>query len=388
MSNTLISKMDKNILTNVEGPVFVNRKDPSKPVLKSMIFYGYFIRYFDFEYGQMFVVTDLLTQYCKNNNKGRIQFNHFLRLDSTSKVIDILANTESDEKSHHLKTQVKVNKNLNIKGIIEINEDIKDYDIDSNITSKTYIICEKLLNLCLIWIDPVFAVQVSSFLEACRKQYYEQLVTKYQCNIKYLTDKTETLSNDNKSLITANQQLTVMYNTALNRSVKNISKESFCSYIYVRGFVYDEFKTSVIISHGFRNQLQLPANIRNTTLVLINNMPSGHQYRNQIKNKILDVLEDYDGVEYISDDEAMTVVSKNKSDTYVNTFAIPVEKYTNFSMIILDIEGHYKGRQPSFDFKISIPNNELVLDFIDMSNDLVITNHWNEAFIRNYNDLN
>ena len=120
MSNTLISKMDKNILTNVEGPVYTNHIDPSKPVLKSMMFYGYNIKYFDFEYGQMFVVADLLTQYCKNNNKGRIQFNHFLRLDSTSKVIDILANIESDEKSHHLKTQVKVNKNLNIKGIINI----------------------------------------------------------------------------------------------------------------------------------------------------------------------------------------------------------------------------------------------------------------------------
>ena len=388
MSNTLISKMDKNILTNVEGPVFVNRKDPSKPVLKSMMFYGYYIRYFDFEYGQMFVVSDLLTQYCKNNNKGRIQFNHFLRLDSTSKVIDILANIESDEKSHHLKTQVKVNKNLNIKGIIEINEDIKDYDIDSNITSKTYIICEKLLNLCLIWIDPVFAVQVSSFLEACRKQYYEQLVTKYQCNIKYLTDKTETLSNDNKSLITTNQQLTVMYNTALNRSVKNISKESFCSYIYVRGFAYDEFKTSVIISHGFRNQLQLPANIRNTTLVLINNMPSGHQYRNQIKSKITDILADYDGDEYITNDNTMSLVLKNKSDTYVNTFEIPVEKYTDSMMIILDIDGKYKGKHPSFDFNTSVPNNELVLDFIDMSNSLIVDNHWNEAFVKNYNDLN
>ena len=277
--------------------MFVNRKDPSKPVLKSMMFYGYYIRYFDFEYGQMFVVSDLLTQYCKNNNKGRIQFNHFLRLDSTSKVIDILANIESDEKSHHLKTQVKVNKNLNIKGIIEINEDIKDYDIDSNITSKTYIICEKLLNLCLIWIDPVFAVQVSSFLEACRKQYFNNILSTRNNNIKQLTLENNDLHTEIERLNNDNKALTLHCNTALNRSVKNISKESFCSYIYVRGFVYDEFKTSVIISHGFRNQLQLPANIRNTALVLINNMPSGHQYRNQIKNKMLDVLEDYNGVE-------------------------------------------------------------------------------------------
>ena len=87
MSNTLISKMDKNILTNVEGPMFVNYKDPSKPVLKSMMFYGYFIRYFDFEYGQMFVVADLISQYCKINNKGRINFTDYLRLSTTSVII-------------------------------------------------------------------------------------------------------------------------------------------------------------------------------------------------------------------------------------------------------------------------------------------------------------
>ena len=146
MSNTLISKMDKNILTNVEGPVFVNRKDPSKPVLKSMMFYGYFIRYFDFEYGQMFVVSDLLTQYCKNNNKKRYRFVDFLKMDTTQKIIDVLYENINDVKSHHLNISDVSTNNLNVKGIIEINEDIKDYGI--NIKTKTYIICEKLLNLC------------------------------------------------------------------------------------------------------------------------------------------------------------------------------------------------------------------------------------------------
>ena len=174
----------------------------------------------------------------------------------------------------------------------------------------------------------------------------------------------------------------------MNRSVKNISKESFCSYIYVRGFVYNEFESKVIISHGFRNQLQLPSNIRNTTLVLINNMPSGHQYRNQLKTRILDILEDYDGEEYTVNDETMSLVLKNKTNIYYNnTFAMPADNYTNFMMIILDINGHYKGKQPSFDFKISAPNNELILDFINMSNDLVVTDHWNETFIKTYIDL-
>ena len=312
--------MDKNILTNVEGPVYTNRKDPSKPVLKSMMFYGYFIRYFDFEYGQMFVVSDLILQYCKNNNKKVKRFNDFLILDTTQDFLDILIENGNYKISGNLKSTDVSTNNLNVKGIIEINEDIKDYGI--NIKTKTYIICEKLLNLCLIWIDPVFAVQVSSFLEACRKQYFNNILTIRNNNIKQLTLENNDLHREIERLNNDNKALTLHCNTALNRSVKNISKESFCSYIYVRGFVYDEFKTSVIISHGFRNQLQLPANIRKTALVLINNMPSGHQYRNQIKSKMLDVLGDYDGEEYIANDNAMTLVLKNKSDTYVNTFAI------------------------------------------------------------------
>lgn len=103
MSISLISKMDKNILTNVEGPVYTNRIDPSKPVLKSMMFYGYFIRYFDFEYGQMFVVSDLLTQYCKNNNKKRYRFVDFLKMDSTQKIINVLCENINDVSSRHFK---------------------------------------------------------------------------------------------------------------------------------------------------------------------------------------------------------------------------------------------------------------------------------------------
>ena len=360
MSNTLISKMDKNILTNVEGPVYTNRKDPSKPVLKSMMFYGYYIRYFDFEYGQMFVVSDLLTQYCKNNNKKRYRFVDFLKIDSTQKIIDVLCENINDVKSRHLNNSDVSLNNLNVKGIIEINEDIKDYGI--NIKTKTYIICEKLLNLCLIWIDPVFAIQVSSFLEACRKQYFNNILTARNNNIKQLTLENNDLHREIERLNNDNKALTLHCNTALNRSVKNISKESFCSYIYVRGFVYDEFKTSVIISHGFRNQLQLPANIRKTALVLINNMPSGHQYRNQIKSKITDILADYDGEEYIANDNTMSLVLKNKSDTYVNTFEIPVEKYTDSMMIILDIDGKYtvivylcfNGKLKIEDFQFSV----------------------------------
>ena len=386
MSNTLISKMDKNILTNVEGPVYTNHIDPSKPVLKSMMFYGYNIKYFDFEYGQMFVVADLILQYCKNNNKSRINFTNFLRLNKTKDVIRVLTEEYYTRNSIYYKNLNDDFNKINIPRIIEYNSDIKYYKIFVRV--DTYVICEKLLNVFLTWLDPNFATKASHFLEYHLHHYFQNNLNIYETSIKQLTNDTKELHKEIERLNNDNKALTLHCNTALNRSVKNISKESFCSYIYVRGFVYDEFKTSVIISHGFRNQLQLPANIRNTTLVLINNMPSGHQYRNQIKNKMLDVLEDYNGVEYISDDEAMTIVSKNKSNTYVNTFAIPVEKYTNSTMIILDIDGKYKGKHPSFDFKISIPNNELVLDFIDMSNSLIVDNHWNEAFVKNYNDLN
>ena len=386
MSNTLISKMDKNILTNVEGPVFVNYKDPSKPVLKSMLFYGYYIRYFDFEYGQMFVVADLISQYCKINNKGRINFTDYLRLSTTSVIIEELT-AEVNSGNPLLNDNLQnTSRKFDVCGIIEYNTDIKYYGI--GIKTDTYIICEELLNTFLIWLDPKFAIKVAHFLKYYRHESIKNNLTIHQNNIKQLTLENNDLHEEIERLDNDNKALTLRCNTALNRSVKNVSKESFCSYIYVRGFIYNEFESKVIISHGFRNQLQLPANIRNTALVLINNMPSGHQYRNQIKSKILDVLEDYDGDEYIANDESMTLVSKDRSNIfYNNTFTIPVDKYTKFTMIILDIDGHYKGRHPSIDFKISIPNNELVLDFIDMSNDLVITDHWNEAFIKSYTDL-
>ena len=386
MSNTLISKMDKNILTNVEGPVFINYKDPSKPVLKSMMFYGYFIRYFDFEYGQMFVVSDLLTQYCKLNNKSRITFNDYLKTNNAKSMIKILT---KELGMVNLPSSTDIQNNIlsyNVKGIMEIIDYLDEYKI--GIKTKTRIICNDLLNTFLIWLDPEFAFKVSQFLKYCRQSYLQNNLNIYKTSIKQLSDENNDLHGEIERLDNDNKALTLRCNTALNRSVKNVSKESFCSYIYVRGFIYNEFESKVIISHGFRNQLQLPANIRNTALVLINNMPSGHQYRNQIKSKMLDVLEDYDGDEYIANDESMTLVSKDRTNMfYNNTFTIPVDKYTKFTMIILDIDGHYKGRHPSIDFKISIPNNELVLDFIDMSNDLVITDHWNEAFIKSYTDL-
>ena len=385
MSITLISKMDKNILTNVEGPVYTNHRDPSKPVLKSMIFYGYNIKYFDFEYGQMFVVADLISQYCKHNNKSRINFTNFLRLNKTKDIIRVLTEEFNARNLMHYEYSENSTGNINISCIIEYNTDVKYYKI--GILTDTYIICEELLNIFLMWLDPNFAVKVSYFLKYCRQLYSQNNLNIYKSSIKQLTNDTKELHEEIERLNNDNKALTLHCNTALNRSVKNISKESFCSYIYVRGFVYDEFKTSVIISHGFRNQLQLPANIRNTTLVLINNMPSGHQYRNQIKSKITDILADYDGDEYITNDNTMSLVLKNKSDTYVNTFEIPVEKYTDSMMIILDIDGKYKGKHPSFDFNTSVPNNELVLDFIDMSNSLIVDNHWNESYIKNYNDL-
>lgn len=386
MSITLISKMNKNILTNVEGPVFVNYKDPSKHVLKSMMFYGYFIRYFDFEYGQMFVVSDLLTQYCKLNNKSRITFNDYLKTNNAKSMIKILT---KELGMVNLPSSTDIQNNIlsyNVKGIMEIIDYLDEYKI--GIKTKTRIICNDLLNTFLIWLDPEFAFKVSQFLKYCRQSYLQNNLNTYKTSIKQLSDENNDLHGEIERLDNDNKALTLRCNTALNRSVKNVSKESFCSYIYVRGFIYNEFESKVIISHGFRNQLQLPANIRNTALVLINNMPSGHQYRNQIKSKMLDVLEDYNGDEYIANDESMTLVSKDRSNMfYNNTFTIPVDKYTKFTMIILDIDGHYKGRHPSIDFKISIPNNELILDFIDMSNDLVITDHWNEAFIKSYTDL-
>ena len=63
----------------------------------------------------------------------------------------------------------------------------------------------------------------------------------YKTSIKQLTDDTKELHREIERLDNDNKALTLRCNTALNRSVKNVSKESFCSYIYVRGFIYNEF---------------------------------------------------------------------------------------------------------------------------------------------------
>ena len=203
--------MDKNILTNVEGPIFVNYKDPSKPVLKSMIFYGYYIRYFDFDYGQMFVVSDLIVQYCKRNNKPRFIFKDYLKTNNAKAIIKILTEELYGENSPHI---INIQNNVltySVKGIMEIIDYLDEYSI--GITTKTRIICEDLLNTFLMWLDPEFAIKVSRFLKYCRQMYFQNNLNIYKTSIKRLTDDTKELHREIERLNNDNKTLTLHYNT-------------------------------------------------------------------------------------------------------------------------------------------------------------------------------
>ena len=68
-----------------------NTKFPDKPEIIQSKFYDYNIRYLNAKTGKKFLVTDLLDQYAKNNNKQRIKLENYLRLQNTQNLIDELA---------------------------------------------------------------------------------------------------------------------------------------------------------------------------------------------------------------------------------------------------------------------------------------------------------
>ena len=71
--------------------VIKNSKFPNKPVIKQEKFYDYTIRYLETELGNKYLVTDLIDQYTKLNDKKRIRIVDYLRLGDCSDFIDNLA---------------------------------------------------------------------------------------------------------------------------------------------------------------------------------------------------------------------------------------------------------------------------------------------------------
>ena len=145
----------------IETKIIKNTKDSSAPVITNTHFYHYELMYMDINNERMYLISSLLNQYSVNTNK-KVSFSDFIRNKGTLERINMIARVKLGSK----KNVVKAVKDLNdIPGVIQ-QYSFNGYDV--GIKGKAYIVCEKVLNICLMWLDSKFAYLVSELLTRLR----------------------------------------------------------------------------------------------------------------------------------------------------------------------------------------------------------------------------
>lgn len=145
----------------IETKIIKNTKDSSAPVITNTHFYHYELMYMDINNERMYLISSLLNQYSTNTNK-KVSFSDFIRNKGTLERINMIARVKLGSK----KNVVKAVKDLNdIPGVIQ-QYSFNGYDV--GIKGKAYIVCEKILNICLMWLDSKFAYLVSELLTRLR----------------------------------------------------------------------------------------------------------------------------------------------------------------------------------------------------------------------------
>lgn len=145
----------------IETKIIKNTKDSSAPVITNTHFYHYELMYMDINNERMYLISSLLNQYSANTNK-KVSFSDFIRNKGTLERINMIARVKLGSK----KNVVKAVKDLNdIPGVIQ-QYSFNGYDV--GIKGKAYIVCEKVLNICLMWLDSKFAYLVSELLTRLR----------------------------------------------------------------------------------------------------------------------------------------------------------------------------------------------------------------------------
>ena len=100
----------------------------------------------------MYLVSDLLRQ-CNEKHGTNKQFTDFLQNKKFQEMIKDLAKREGGNQKDK----------LDICNVIQY---ISFSDLDS--TNTGYIICEELLHMILMWLDPIFAWNVFHFLSSSK----------------------------------------------------------------------------------------------------------------------------------------------------------------------------------------------------------------------------
>ena len=198
----------------------VNTKFPDKPEIIQTKFYDYNIRYLNDKTGKKFLVTDLLDQYAKNNNRSRVRLDHYLRMKDTEEFIDNLCNEYHDPDPGH---GIKFTKDRIKKDFLE-KYSFEGYDL--NISSEAYVMKEELLTDCLYWLDKSFASKVTRFLSKLRNADNDYLkkqleiekkdndklrlvIDELEFKNRELTDVVNKLDTKNKELTSVNNELKI-----------------------------------------------------------------------------------------------------------------------------------------------------------------------------------
>ena len=123
--------------------------------LDNINFYDYKIATVMIDGVKMFVASDLLNQYNQKHNTNR-RFIHYLEDKQTK---ELLMNWPNDTDGRNSDYQCNTVENADLWDIPHIIKYI-NLEIFSGMV-KGYVVCEQLLNCCLMWVDPLFAVRVS-----------------------------------------------------------------------------------------------------------------------------------------------------------------------------------------------------------------------------------
>ena len=168
-----------------------NTKFPDKPEIIQSKFYDYNIRYLNAKTGKKFLVTDLLDQYAKNNNKQRIKLENYLRLQETKNFINVLNKEVHASDPRH---DPKFTEDLRNNDILE-KYSFEGYDL--NISSEAYVMKEELLTDCLYWLDKTFAAKVTKFLTKLRNEDNDYLKNSLKLKRKTMISLDSLLTNLN-----------------------------------------------------------------------------------------------------------------------------------------------------------------------------------------------
>lgn len=355
-----------------------NTKFPDKPKIIQTKFCDYIIRYLDDKTGKKFLVTDLLNQYAKNNNKQRIKLENYLRLQNTQNLIDELAKEYNTS-------------NSNSNNVLE-KYSFEGYDF--TISSEAYVMNEDLLIDCLRWLDKIFASKFIGFLSELSNEeniYLKQQLENEKKNkdiLKLVLNKLESniskLTDDKNKLITENNQLDnklsvlnkvneelelkkIELNCVNNKLIQvrnnynnivNLNKNTktwTMNIELIKNIEYNQVKIQLkYIDESIGTIKDL--NIRRSLFCLMCIPCSEHDIQDYCLNEFQNILESYHGV-------------KTAARSYTMNLRDYLDTSVDIDTIDFDTCEYYELK----------PRQELLTDLKEMFETIVKDNHWNNT---------